>query len=182
MALNEGSVSTPPDGVTLQDTGGILAIKDDGVTTAKILDANVTGAKRIYDIERVELFPFDFKVITGNAFLLNFGASWLNNQLITQNTAAINDEIRARFFLKAGNYTLHIAGKTDTLYGIATYYVDTVSQGSLDWYTGGAVNNVIKTIPITVVGSGWHTLNIKVASKNVSSSNYYMGYSQVWID
>ena len=86
--------------------------------------------------------------------------------------ATAGDELYHGFQLAAGTYNFTVLGVTNTNYGIATYYVDGGSIGTLDWYAAPAFN-VRKTISSVVISSGgWHELKIEITGKHVSSSAY----------
>jgi hypothetical protein len=76
--------------------------------------------------------------------------------------------------LRAGSYTLKLIYYGINSAAIATIYIDGVSQGTVDMYDAGSTPIKISTLAITVVGDGYHKINLKVASKNASSSNYNM--------
>lgn len=92
---------------------------------------------------------------------------------------AQNDELQYKFFHKAGSFTLVILTATGTNVAIYTISIDGVSQGTIDCYSGSLVNNVVKTLAITIVTDGEHTLNIKAATRNAASNGWYIGF-QTW--
>lgn len=94
-----------------------------------------------------------------------------------------NDEVEWDIWLEAGTYTLFAVSATTTDRGISTFTLDGSSVGTLDWYAGSTTSNVLKTITgITVATAGLKSFKVKMATKNASSSNYYMQQqSFAWI-
>lgn len=123
--------------------------------------------------KRATIWPNTDRVVAGNAIAGSGpdGTSYCRFSYWPQSAAAINDERSNSFFLRAGSYTFRLRGLTTSASGIATIYIDGVSQGTIDMYAGAAAS-AANTLAITVISDGYHTLNIKMASKNGSSSNY----------
>ena len=123
--------------------------------------------------KRATIWPNTDRVVAGNAISGSGpdGTSYARFSYWAQAAAAINDERSNSFFLRAGTYTFRLRGLTTNAAGIATIYIDGVSQGTIDMYAAAAASGA-GTLSITVVGDGYHKLNIKMASKNGSSSNY----------
>jgi len=137
--------------------------------TKKYVDDNKAEEEAI----RATMWHDESTVLNGNALLVAHANSNMSYSVSAyQNAAAQNDEFSNDFTLKAGSYDIYILGVTEGNKGIATIYIDDVSQGTQDWYSGSTVYNVIKSTAITVSGNGKHTLKIKMAAKNGSSSNY----------
>ena len=89
-------------------------------------------------------------------------------------THAVNDQIDYYIWLSKGTYTLSVMGATTSNSGIATYLLDDVSQGTLDWYSAGTVQGVLKTIAsLVVTKSKNYKFSIKMATTNGSSGDYY---------
>ena len=87
-------------------------------------------------------------------------------------TAAQNDEVEYEIFSPAGTKTLQLLAVTSSDRGIITFYLDDVSQGTIDLYSASIVYNVFNTLSVTVVGTKVHSLKLKMETKNGSSSNY----------
>lgn len=123
--------------------------------------------------KRATIWPETDRVVAGNAIAGSGpdGTSYTRHSYWAQSAAAINDERSNSFFLRAGTYTFRLRGLTTNAAGIATVYVDGVSQGTIDMYAVSAASGV-GTLSIAVLTDGYHTLNLKMASKNGSSSNY----------
>lgn len=87
-----------------------------------------------------------------------------------------NDEIVWQVPLLAGTWTLTHISDTANNFGIGTYYLDATSLGTLDWYSGSATNVVKQIAGISVGTDGVYSLKIKAATKNASSSAYYLSF------
>lgn len=123
--------------------------------------------------KRATIWPHTDTVITGNAIsgAGPDGTAYCRFSYWSQSASAINDERSNSFVLAAGSYTFRLRSLRTTSAGIATVYVDGVSQGTIDFYNGSA-DSYAGTLAITVVGDGYHKLNIKMATKNGSSGGY----------
>ena len=115
----------------------------------------------------------DSLITAGNPLTTSIDTGQAHNVVYLTTSAAVNDAWTQSFFLADGSYTLSFLGRSGTDQGIMTVYIDDVSQGTIDWYNGSTVKNVVKTISITVIGNGYHVLKVVMATKNGSSSNYY---------
>lgn len=86
---------------------------------------------------------------------------------------AINDEITYKVILAAGTYKFTYFGVTNTDQGVITVTLGGVTAGTIDLYTGTVARNITKTLTgIVIPTTGAQTLDIKVTSKNASSSSY----------
>jgi hypothetical protein len=96
-----------------------------------------------------------------------------------QFTNAQNDIVEWNLQLDEGVYLLSILGVTQTKMGITTVYVDSVSQGTIDWYSAALTQNVLKTISVSVLVGGNHEIEFKAATKNSSATQY--SQSTTWL-
>ena len=104
--------------------------------------------------------------VVGNAFFANVGA--------------INDEISFTLGLEAGTYSVGFLYHQGTDRGITTVTLAGTSLGTFDGYNGTSSLNLIKTFTGAVVTTGGsNTLDLKVASKNASSTNYRLLVSAI---
>ena len=97
-----------------------------------------------------------------------------------QDAPALNDAFTNNFCVAAGTYTFYCHYTQQTVAGIASVYVDNVLKGTIDMY-GGASFNTLGTVALGALTAGPHTLKIVAASKNGSSSNYYLEITDLWI-
>jgi len=112
-----------------------------------------------------------------SADLSQFMGGFLRNT-----SSAINDAIMVAFWAPNTNpITLNIRGQTNASAAILTFYVDGVSQGTLDQYSAGTVYNVIQTISITPARAGSNVLLIQATAKNASSASYLVDISEMWV-
>jgi hypothetical protein len=95
-----------------------------------------------------------------------YGGNWQNA------TPAQNDLVELVFWSRKAAYTLEILGITRNANGITTAFIDGVSKGTSDWYSSVATLNVKKSISLGNLTRGSHTLQLKMATKNASSTGY----------
>lgn len=101
----------------------------------------------------------------------------LNTGQYTQGTYLSNGTLDNEFIhnipLLAGTWTVTVIGTTASDYGISTVQFDGVSVGTLDWYSAGTTQNVVKQITgITVATSTIYAVKFKMATKHASASSY----------
>lgn len=153
-------------------------IGSNAITTAKILDANVTPPK---------LSNYDwFKYIPGTAYSSVVAGTWTRAGANTssgnqgwnaaQSNNTINEEVQYKTVLRAGTYSIFVHIDKDINRGILTVSVGGVSQGTIDCYNASRIANLIGTITTAYVlaTSAEVTVNLKTASKNASSVGYYL--------
>jgi len=126
------------------------------------------------------MFPCHAKVIVGNplsnvhTIALDFALRWY------QNPPANGDTLQYNFYLAGGSYTLKVHGETESVCGRIDWYIDNVKVVSLqDWYSAGAVSNVIQTADVTVLGNGKHTLRSVINGKNPASTGFYIQLASI---
>lgn len=93
-----------------------------------------------------------------------------------QNPAAINDELKYKVALKAGQYTVTVLALTNTNRGIQTIKLDGDTVMTNDLYSASQVENVVFGATYTVPADGVYDLTSKVAAKNASSSSYVCSF------
>jgi hypothetical protein len=104
-----------------------------------------------------------------------YGGWWQNS-----GTFAQNDSCNYRFAVTGGTYKIAAYFSRTTSNAIVTFLIDGVSVGTVDTYGAfqfilyGSIYNVAMT-------QGEHTLTIKAATKNASSSAYYTSVSSITI-
>jgi len=94
---------------------------------------------------------------------------------------AQNDEISYKFSCKAGSFTLCVLLETGPDRANMQVSIDGAVQGTIDCYSGSATRNVVKTLAVTIVGDGEHTLNFKGATRDPSSTGWYMVFTAWWL-
>jgi hypothetical protein len=95
----------------------------------------------------------------------------------------INNEMEMSFncdLSNGGIFHFHVV--TNNASGIMTVSIDGTSIGTIDLYTSVQALNVDKTLAIDAGDFvlGRHTISIKGASKNASSSGYFLVVTKVW--
>lgn len=95
----------------------------------------------------------------------------------------INNEMEMSFnadISKGGIFHFHVV--TNNASGIMTVSIDGTSIGTVDLYTAVQALNVDKTLSISLGAFpiGRHTLSIKGATKNASSSGYFLVVTKIW--
>jgi hypothetical protein len=95
------------------------------------------------------------------------------NQGRRSSTGAQNAEVAWDVMLAAGTWKVEIFMRTDTDKGIYSVRLDDVEVGTIDGYSASATNNVRGSVSgIAVTRSGKYELELRMATKNGSSSSY----------
>lgn len=130
-----------------------------------------------------QIWHHNCTVVSGNA-LNRWSTSNQYYGFLTQQAAPYSDgdSWTQSFEAEAGSYTIEVVGMSWSDRGILEIFIDDVSQGTQDWYSGGAGYNASKTTSITVVGDGYHKLTGTINGKNGSSSSYdmYLSYYRIY--
>jgi hypothetical protein len=120
----------------------------------------------------VTILGNQYSYITQGNWIVSYNVAYSMYAICLNNTNAQNDQVDYYIWLSKGTYTLDLF-QTQGAMGICTYYLDSVSLGSLDWYNASSVYGVKKSIAsISVTTSGRHTLSIKVTG-HTTTANYY---------
>ena len=106
---------------------------------------------------------------------------WYNTLQYQSPFAAAGNSFSYPFPMAAGTYTMYIMGGTNASGGIITWYIDGVSQGTTDTYASGSTTRTQWTAAVTVVGTGMHTLQGSVLTKNGASGGYATVLNKMWI-
>ena len=132
---------------------------------------------------RAVMFHDEATVVTGGPNVTIVTATTHpHNILPFLSGGAINEEFSNSFFVKAGTYTLYVLGQTWNNRGILDWYVDgSLVLSGQDWYSVGAVVNVLKSGSLGALTDGYHVLTAKAASKNASSSAYFAVLTTYWV-
>lgn len=91
-----------------------------------------------------------------------------------QNAPAINDKLTWNVALKAGSYVMNVNGIKANNRGIQTIKLDGVTAGTFDWYNSTTQLNQQQNTVIGVTDDGLYELTSEMATKNASSSNYFL--------
>ncbi len=122
---------------------------------------------------RTRLWGDMWQVVSGNALAWVSDVSQQYGGYFRQNPAAINNELEVLVALTAGQYRFFPRCIKNSSSGIVTYKLDGVNDTTNDRYSAALTyNDYPSGATIDVTDTGLHTLGMKVASKNASSSNY----------
>lgn len=163
------------------DNAAVLA--SNVVTTAKILDANVTPAK-LSDIDwQKTIFATAYQSSTGAAPTIT-AANFTNGNPIELrlNTSLQNDEVFYKVVLAAGTYTFALLSDQDINRGQVQLRINGTNTGSpYEGYAGTRVSQVYATLAsgVVIATSGLVTVSLKAATKNASSSGYVMALNRI---
>lgn len=94
------------------------------------------------------------------------GYGWYNS------SSAQNDQLTWTLFIARGTYAIKVRGRKSSNLGILTIKVDGSSVGTIDFYNATPAYLASALTGISVSTGGSHTVQIIVATKNASSSNY----------
>lgn len=131
---------------------------------------------------RASMFHDTSLPTSGDSIITAITTTQPYNHTAYQTTAADGNSFTQSFVLAEGTYTLSILGQTRGDAGMVDWYVDGVVVGAgQDWYSGGVVSNVVKTVAdIVIVESGRHVLTGVINGKHASSSNYTLRLTKMW--
>lgn len=186
MGFASSGGGATPDGITLDYTGAKIEIKDDGVTLAKMA-AGTAGKLIGFDgagdpaeitetgAGHVTILPFAYhSVIQGTWAFTNSSTTRVMGYLANTSLAQ-NDELNFKAALSAGTYTFVLFTAKNSNHGICHVYVAGTDEGQVDLYNGSLVENQIsKVTGVTVASGGIKDINLKMETKNGSSTGYYL--------
>jgi len=132
--------------------------------------------------QRATMWHDGCTVTNGNALLHSMDTAQRYQSRSYQNVPATGDAFSHSFFLKAGTYEFSVLGSLSSGSGQVDWAIDgdniVVNQ---DWYSAGAVKNVIKIVSsVSVTTDGYHKLTGVVDAKNGSSSGYGLALTKYW--
>ncbi len=122
------------------------------------------------------LLPIDvFQQAKSNT---NWGGSYTETSMVLnghrQSSAAQNDSVEWDISLAAGTWEIELLHTTLNTNGVYHVMLDGNEVGTIDSYSASQTASVRSTITgVEVVRTGRHELQLKMASKNASSSQYY---------
>lgn len=134
----------------------------------------ITTASNLPHVIDIPLFKTDIPASrVGSWAFLAATAQSFGGVYYQSGSPAVNDEISYEVWAPKGSGNVNVFVTTATIMGIITVYLDGVSLGTIDCYSGSTAYNVVKTLSATVTTTGMHTLRFLVTSKNASASAYY---------
>lgn len=127
-------------------------------------------------------FWHDQSVVTvGAAIQASVVTTWPYAWRVYQASGLQNDSFYQDFIITAGTYTLSVLGQQNTNTGVQTWYIDGVSQGTMDWYRASALNTVL-TLSVTIPSSPTtHRISSVVTTKNGSATAFNIFITKWWI-
>lgn len=175
MALNW---VTMPVVETLTNAWQLIFVNPDSTQTFKgtvqdILDLTGTSVGSSLPVESM-IWACDYTNTPANIVKFDIEAAQAFNFMTGKSSAnsLIDDVYIYEFDLEPGNYTMEVLYQTNNYCGRPSIYIDGVKQGEIDMYSAALVNNVVSTIPVTIVGTEKHTLLLQVEAKNASATAY----------
>jgi len=123
----------------------------------------------------VILYPIYSDSVIAGTWTPSYNTSAYDN-LYTYSAGAINEEISWKAYIGAGTWKITMAFRYLTGAGIATFSINGTDVGTIDTYgAGGTYNNLGTISAINIPASGFYNINIKMATKNGSATNYQLG-------
>jgi len=181
MAIFTQSVTAADvlSGITTDDTKWAGANLDTQLSTMNTniqsVDTDVNKMLPIYKIDIHDLVNNSkYYAVSGTWASRTAGAMTGGRALSNTATGAQNDEIALSniYFPEDGDYTAYIMTWNYDDCGIVTLEIDGSSEGTVDTYDGSGVGDATDTITLSSMTKGLHNLNLKMATKNASSSAY----------
>jgi hypothetical protein len=156
---------------------------DDEVLGASIFNTHVRdNLKYIYEQypTRAILEHHQSRVQAGNALTVDWSSQDVGAPRAYQDAAAVDDQWTHEFVIAEGTYTLNFRCRTTGDSGIMSVKIDGSVVGTVDLYAGAANTN--KTISsVAISGSGKHTLEVTMSSKNGSATDYYARLYKIFV-
>lgn len=118
---------------------------------------------------------------SGTAFAWNSDTAQVYSGYWDYATLAINTTSTWKIRAMPGTYFFRLAGFKHSTSGIITFLMDGVSLGiTLDMYAASPTRNFFQSsTTFTIPDDASHTIAIKMASKNASSTNYGLRLSEL---
>jgi hypothetical protein len=129
---------------------------------------------------RIEVTPWvGQSVNTGFNTFATISEDQVFDQGIYNGGGAQNDEIGFDLVLAAGTWTVYVVYFRYTNQGIMSVRFDGVEKGTIDAYGSAAANMVGSVTAIAVATTAKIRVSLKMATKNGSSSAYFLYLSQI---
>jgi hypothetical protein len=134
--------------------------------------------------ERATLWHDESQVEAGNSLTQALDASQRYGTRVHQNPPADNDAFTQSFVLKAGTYTFHVLGITQSNCGKIDWTIDgTAIASGQDWYSSSTTYNVVKSVTgVVISGNGRHVLKGRVNGRNASATDYHIRLTKMWLE
>lgn len=111
------------------------------------------------------------------------GATYFQDTIYENSSHTVNDSLTWPICLDSGGtYSLFVAHNQGSIYGIQTWKINGVTKGTIDGYNSGTTPAQVGSIAgMTSLPAGQTTLTMTVATKNASSSDYYVDLGPIAI-
>ncbi len=125
----------------------------------------------------ITILPWNYSAITQGTWVFWATSGQWAGYTFENSTQAQNDQIDYQVYLVAGTYTFVLLAYHQTNSAILTLLIDAASVGTIDTYGAGLANQRSTITSISVTTAGLKTVSFKAATKNASSSSYYLWLS-----
>ena len=127
----------------------------------------------VYAPRHVDIWPWTNVFSSVGTWARATTSNVLGLGYIQSTSAAQNDDVVYNVALDAGVWTLTVICRRDASFGIATFYLDSTSLGTVDFYRSSLlVNSVHQITGFTVATPAVYALKMKMETKNASASAY----------
>jgi len=123
----------------------------------------------------LSIMPWNYSGITQGTWPIVVDTGCIENGILGNTSNAQNDQVDYKAYLDAGTYTFVIVATKGSTSAILTLLFDGVSQGTIDLYSASPARNARQTITgISVTTAGLKTISLKAATRNASSTGWYL--------
>lgn len=125
----------------------------------------------------ITFLPWHGGTVTQGTFVNSLtpgGVAVLGGGEIFNSSNAQNDRIDWNFAVGGGTYKLSFIGVKASSEAIWTILIDGVSAGTLDFYNATTVQNTAASLTGISISRGGHTIGIKAATRNASSTGWFI--------
>ncbi len=159
------------------------ALADDCLASRHLSAASVTPAK-LSDQDWLKKIPaFAMSSVVAGSWTQDAtsGTGSIAGHVAQLSDGSQNTEGQYKIVLAAGTYKMYLHHDRDINRGIYTISVDGTAINTVDAYAATRVVAVLSTVTtaLTISTSKLVTVNIKMASKNASSSAYYANFYEI---
>jgi len=165
----------------VSDHGGLAGLTDDDHSQ---YHNNARGDARytpLTDVLHGFVFADMYHQIISGTYVFTHNSLRNYQFYMHENTGNVGDEIQYKIYAQAGAKTFILLCEIEDNMGIVEISLDGVPQGTIDLYSASLLQNQYKTLSVTALTTGTHTLNIKTTGKNGLSSDYHACFTHMRI-